>query len=172
MLKPILKPMRIEQIQDIQSVQGDDASMPSSRPASQPRPQERSHTTVLRVARVVNRLVVKLAGTRWLPLYAVIEHHGRRSGKAYRTPVVVRPTGDGFIVPMPWGESTDWYRNVKAAGECVIRWKGRDYPMVQPELIDDPAVAGASFSATERAFITRLRIKHFLRLHYRIEEPG
>jgi hydroxylaminobenzene mutase len=131
--------------------------------ASTPRP----HTAVLSAARVVNPLVLSLAGTRLLPLYGVIEHHGRRSGKAYRTPVVVRPTSDGFIVPMPWGESTDWYRNVRAAGECVIRWKGRDYPLVQPELIDDPAAVRASFGAFERAMMTRLGIDHCLRLRHR-----
>jgi deazaflavin-dependent oxidoreductase (nitroreductase family) len=98
----------------------------------------------------------------------VIEHRGRRSGKVYRTPVVVRPTGDGFIVPMPWGEGTDWYRNVRAAGECVIHWKGRDYPLVQPELVDDPTAARASFNSIERAVITRLGINHYLHLRLRI----
>ena len=127
----------------------------------------RSHAGVRSAARVINPLVLLLAGTRLLPLYGVIEHHGRRSGKTYRTPVVVRPTSDGFMVPMPWGESTDWYRNVRAAGECVIRWKGRDYPLVQPELIDNPAAVQGSFSAFERAMMTRFGIDHCLRLRHR-----
>ena len=120
-----------------------------------------------RATRLFNPLVLFLAGTPFLPLYGVIEHRGRRTGKAFRTPVVVRPTSDGFLVPMPWGERTDWYRNVRAAGECVIRWKGRDYPLVQPELIDDPAAAGAGFGALERALMTRLGIGHCLRLRHR-----
>jgi (hydroxyamino)benzene mutase len=98
--------------------------------------------------------------------------NGRRSGTAYRTPVVVRPTSDGFIVPMPWGERTDWYRNVCAAGECVIRWKGRDYPLVQPELINDPAAARASFGAFEQAMMTRLGINQCLRLRHRNHTSG
>jgi deazaflavin-dependent oxidoreductase (nitroreductase family) len=122
-------------------------------------------------ARIFNPLVLSVAGTRLLPLYGVIEHRGRRSGKAYRTPVVVRPTSDGFIVPMPWGERTDWYRNVRAAGECIIRWKGRDYPMVQPELIDASAAAQASFGAFQQAMMTRLGIEHCLRLRHR-EQQG
>ena len=113
-----------------------------------------------------NPLVLRLAGTRLLPFYGVLEHRGRRSGKLFRTPVVVRPTSDGFIVPMPWGERTDWYRNVRAAGECVIRWKGRDYPLVQPEVIDS-ATAKAAFGAVERALLSRLGIDHCLRLRYR-----
>src|SRR6478672_10189303 len=84
-------------------------------------------------AKLFNPLVLAFAGTRLMPLYGVLEHRGRRSGKTFHTPVVVRPISDGFLVPMPWGETTDWYRNVRAAGECVIRWKGRDYRMAQPE---------------------------------------
>ena len=117
-------------------------------------------------ARVFNRIVLALAGTRLLPLYGVIEHRGRRSGKLFRTPVVVRAAGDGFVVPMPWGEQTDWYRNVRAAGGCVIRWKGRDYQLVEPEIVD-PAAAGAGFGAFERAMMARLGIEHCLRLRHR-----
>ena len=137
--------------------------MSISRSSSSPR----LGRSLLRSAiRPFNRLVLLLAGTRFLPLYGVITHHGRRSGKLYRTPVVVRPTSDGFIVPMPWGESTDWYRNVRAAGECAIRWKGRDYSLVDPEVIGD-AAAAPGFGALERAVMTRLGIRQALRLRLR-----
>jgi deazaflavin-dependent oxidoreductase (nitroreductase family) len=126
----------------------------------------RTPAAVRSAARLVNPLVLSLAGTRWLPLYGVLEHRGRRSGKAYCTPVVVRPTSDGFIVPMPWGERTDWYRNVRAAGECGMRWRGRHYTLVRPELIDGEAAAGAGFGAFERAMIARLRIDCYVRLHH------
>ena len=72
-----------------------------------------------------------------------------------------------FIVPMPWGESTDWYRNVRAAGECTIRWKGRDYSLVDPEVTGDLATAAPGFSALQRAMMTRLGIRQALRLHRR-----
>jgi deazaflavin-dependent oxidoreductase (nitroreductase family) len=116
--------------------------------------------------RLFNAIVLLLAGTRALPLYGVIEHRGRRSGKVFHTPVVVRPTRDGFIVPMPWGEATDWYRNVRAAGECVIRWKGRDYPVAEPEVVDSASVS-SSFSATERAAMRRFGIRQALLLRNR-----
>jgi deazaflavin-dependent oxidoreductase (nitroreductase family) len=125
-----------------------------------------SHGAMRGATRLFNPLVMLLAGTRLLPLYGVIEHRGRRSGKAFRTPVVVRPTGDGFIVPMPWGERTDWYRNVRAAGECVIRWKGRDYPMVQPEVLE-AAAAKDVFSGLLQSGLSRFGITHVLRLHHR-----
>lgn len=157
--------MQTDKIQDSQTVQSERTSIPPS----QPHGQASSHAVVRRLARIINPLVLRLAGTRLLPLYGVIEHRGRRSGKVYRTPVVVRPTGDGFVVPMPWGERTDWYRNVKAAGVCIIRWKGRDYRLTQPELIA-PTAAGKSFSAIARVFIDRLGINQYLRL--RLIGPG
>ena len=76
-------------------------------------PQERKAPRGM--IRLFNPLALRLAGTRLLPLWGVLEHRGRRTGTAFRTPVVVRPVADGFLVPMPWGERTDWYRNVCAA---------------------------------------------------------
>jgi deazaflavin-dependent oxidoreductase (nitroreductase family) len=116
--------------------------------------------------RLFNPLSMLLAGTRLLPLYGVMNHRGRRSGKPFRTPVVVQPTSDGFVVPMPWGESTDWYRNVRAAGECVIRWKGRDYTLVDPEVFDTAAAGKAGFNDFERAAMVRFGITQALRLRH------
>jgi len=87
-------------------------------------------------SKLVNQLVLSIAGTRFFPFYGVIAHRGRHSGKIYRTPVVVRGIRGGLMAPMPWGETTDWYRNVRAARGGVIRWKGRDYPVAQPEIIE------------------------------------
>src|SRR5438270_13401484 len=108
----------------------------------------RRHAPLLGATRIFNKLVLPLAGTRVLPLYGVLEHRGRRSGKVFRTPVVVRRAadGDGFIVPMPWGLGTDWYRNVRAAGGCRVRWKVRDSHLVTPE-VTDPAAAPWAFGA-------------------------
>jgi deazaflavin-dependent oxidoreductase (nitroreductase family) len=118
---------------------------------------------VLNLAKLLNPLVLRLAGTRWLPLYGVLEHRGRRSGRLFRTPVVVRRAPDGFVVPMPWGEGTDWYRNVRAAGGCRIRWKGRDYVLVEPEVIDATA-ARSAFPTVQWAGMRRFGIQQCLRL--------
>ena len=136
--------------------------MSTATPATQPR----QHSGVRIATRLFNPIVLLLAGTRLLPLYGVLQHRGRRSGKTFRTQVVVRPTDDGFVVPMPWGEGTDWYRNVRAAGECVIRWKGRDYALAQPEVID-VAAARDAFSAAQLRYMRRLGITRAVRLHRR-----
>ena len=93
----------------------------------------------------------------------MLEHRGRRSGKLFRTPVVVRPTPDGFVVPMPWGEGTDWCRNVRAAGGCRIRWKDRVYVLTEP-LVVDAAATGATFGEFQRSMMRRLRIRQVMRL--------
>ena len=116
-------------------------------------------------ARVFNWLVLRFAGTRYFPLYGVVEHRGRRSGRSFHTPVVVRPVADGFVVPMPWGERTDWYRNVRASGGCAILWKGRYHQVDRPETVDTRTVMSA-FNSFERAIMSRLGITQCLRLRH------
>jgi deazaflavin-dependent oxidoreductase (nitroreductase family) len=114
-------------------------------------------------SRLFNQLAMLVAGTRWLPLYGVITHRGRRSGNYFQTPVVVRPFKGGFIVPMPWGEGTDWYRNVRAAGECMVRWNGKSYRVSHPEVVDTASVA-EHFGSIQRAALSRFGIVRCLRL--------
>jgi deazaflavin-dependent oxidoreductase (nitroreductase family) len=118
------------------------------------------------VTRLFNPLAMRLAGSRVFPLYGILEHRGRRSGKSFRTPVVVRRVADGFVVPMPWGEGTDWYRNVRAAGAATIRWNGATYQVDRPEVLDTEAARGG-FSSTLQAGMTRFGIRQVLHLHDR-----
>jgi deazaflavin-dependent oxidoreductase (nitroreductase family) len=126
-------------------------------------PAPRARSPFFGLTRVFNKLVMPLAGTRWMPLYGVLEHRGRRSGKLFRTPVVVRPTPDGFVVPMPWGETTDWCRNVRAAGGCGMRWKDRDYVLTEPEVVDT-AATGVAFGEVQRSLLRRFKIRKVMRL--------
>ena len=130
-----------------------------------PAPARRPNAAAPGLTRLFNKAVLLVAGTRVFPLYGVVEHRGRRSGRVLRTPVVARHTADGFVVPMPWGEGTDWYRNVRAAGGCTIRWNGRDYALTAPEVIE-VADGGANFSPFQRAMMRRFGIKQALRLHH------
>jgi deazaflavin-dependent oxidoreductase (nitroreductase family) len=80
-----------------------------------------------------NRLTLTFAGRH---LFAVVRHAGRRSGRAYTTPVVAWPLPDGFIMPLPYGADTDWCRNVLAAGQGTIEWHSRTYTVTWPEVVD------------------------------------
>ncbi len=90
--------------------------------------------------RRLNPAVLGFAGRAGSP-YAVMRHVGRRSGRPYVTPVRVRQTPDGFIVPLPYGREVDWCRNVLAAGSALITWQGMEYPVAEPEVITMAAAA-------------------------------
>jgi deazaflavin-dependent oxidoreductase (nitroreductase family) len=90
-----------------------------------------------------NPLMVRFAGSRWFPLWSKLEHRGRKSGRTYTFPVVAQRTPDGFVIPMPFGEGSDWVRNVLASGSCAVLWKGRRYEAGSPEVIDRAAAASA-----------------------------
>lgn len=85
--------------------------------------------------RTLNPVILGLAGHPTSP-YAVVHHVGRRSGRAYATPVIGRPIPDGFIIPLPYGRDTDWCRNVLATSGCTISWHGHDYAVGEPEILD------------------------------------
>jgi deazaflavin-dependent oxidoreductase (nitroreductase family) len=89
-----------------------------------------------RISRSTNRLALPLAGSRWNPIFSVVEHRGRRSGRAYRTPVAARRVADGFVISLAFGAWVDWYRNLLAAGGGSIRWRGIDHPVSGPEVLD------------------------------------
>ena len=97
---------------------------------------------------VINPAMTPLAGRRhWYA--AQIRHTGRQSGKHYSTPVVACNVSDGIVVPLPYGSSVDWLRNVLAAGDATITNNGRTYHVVQPKVID-AATAEPQLSAWKR----------------------
>jgi deazaflavin-dependent oxidoreductase (nitroreductase family) len=97
---------------------------------------------IRRLARAVEPIVGPLAGTRWFPLWAILHHTGRTSGKAYATPIVAFRTADGFVIPLPFGDATQWARNLFAAGGGSLQFAGRRYEIAAPEIVDREAVAG------------------------------
>jgi deazaflavin-dependent oxidoreductase (nitroreductase family) len=142
--------------------------MEKSTAASKPqavRAINRAAHALLRVGtRHLNPLMLSLAESR-LSMLAVIHHRGRRSGRSYATPVSARPTVDGFVISLTFGEQADWFRNVQAAGGCVIRWKGVNYPVIKPEVVDW-ATARSAFSPVERVLVPLIGIEHFVRLRH------
>jgi deazaflavin-dependent oxidoreductase (nitroreductase family) len=104
-----------------------------------------------------------LAGKRWNPVFAVVEHRGRSTGRAYRTPVAARRTADGFVISLAFGSQVDWYRNIVAAGGGIIRWRGVDYRVGAPERTS-PVEAFAAFHPVQRFFMRIAGIDGFIRV--------
>src|SRR3954447_7833194 len=104
-----------------------------------------------------------LAGRRWNPIFALVRHRGRRSGRAYQTPVAARRLADGFIIALAFGAQVDWHRNLEAAGGGVIRWRGRDYQVTGPETIDADEALPA-FDPVQRLFLRLAGIDSYIRV--------
>ncbi len=115
------------------------------------------------LTKVFNPLAMPIARLGLIPVWGVVRHTGRRSGRRFDTPIAVIGTPDGFVIPLPWGDGTDWCRNVRAARGGVVRWHGHDYEVRDPEVIDR-ATAGPAFPAPLRALLPRLGIERFLRV--------
>jgi hypothetical protein len=69
------------------------------------------------------------------------------------------------VIPLTLGEQANWFRNVQAAGGCEIRWKGANYPLIDPEVVDW-ATARSAFSPVERVLMPIIGIEQFVRLRH------
>ena len=104
-----------------------------------------------------------LAGTRWFRLWAVLHHVGRTSGRAFATPIVALPVRDGFLIPLPFGDQTQWLRNLQAADDAGLRHAGHDYVIDMPESVELDAVA-AELAAPIRFAAGRFGLHRFVRV--------
>ena len=105
-----------------------------------------------RLSRFTSPLTLPLAGKRWNPIFAVVEHQGRRTGRRYEAPVAARRTAGGFVISLAFGAQVDWYKNLLAADGGTIRWRGRAYRVTEPERITS-ATALAAFNPVQRLFL-------------------
>ena len=98
--------------------------------------QPRRSLPVRWLAKAVEPIAKPMAGNRWFPLWAILRHTGRTSGKPYGTPIVALRTKGGFLIPLPFGDATQWAKNLFAAGGGSVRFGGREYRIAQPRILD------------------------------------
>lgn len=79
--------------------------------------------------------------TPWLPGLGTLEHVGRKSGKRYRTPLLVFPIRDGFVVLVGYGLESDWLKNVFASGQAVLRKRGESIALANPRVLSKAEAA-------------------------------
>ena len=120
----------------------------SSEATTRERERQARRTTLMHAG---NRVVRQFAGRH---VYALLAHRGRRSGRPYATPVVAWLVPDGIVVPLPYGVTTDWYRNVRAADGCEVQLHGRWYAATTPQVI--PRTAAVTYLAPAVRTLTRL----------------
>jgi len=124
-------------------------------------PAPRRPSLMRRISIATIGLARPLAGRRGFPLWAVLQHRGRSTGTVRRTPVVARRTAHGFVIPVPFGPSTQWTQNVLAAGGATVTWKGRDWRVANPRVVgfDEGATA---LGAVQRSIARRAGIVTYL----------
>ena len=89
---------------------------------------------------VTNPRVMRSAGTAGTQT-SVIEHVGRRSGKTYQTPIDIIETTTRMLIALPYGDRTDWLRNVLDAGSATVVARGERIRVERPAVVATAAVA-------------------------------
>jgi deazaflavin-dependent oxidoreductase (nitroreductase family) len=109
---------------------------------------------------VTNRISSLFAGR--LPGFGILTHVGRKSGQAYRTPVNVFRTPDGFMIALTYGREAHWVQNVLAAGGCQLETGGMSYQLSAPTVVHDPS--RARFPLPVRIILRIIGATDFVRL--------
>ena len=122
----------------------------------------RTRRVIRAIARVVNPLVLRIAGRRHMPILGIVHHRGRTTGRRYATPLGVRPAaGGGFVIPLTFSQASHWYQNIQAAGSCIITYQGADHTLTAPVLVDR-ATAGPAYPRYERLALRLLGINEYV----------
>ena len=80
----------------------------------------------------LNRVTGQMARAGHGP-FSLIRHVGPKSGRTYETPVILVQVPEGFIAELTYGENVNWYRNIVAAGGCVVVHHRREYRVTHIE---------------------------------------
>lgn len=113
--------------------------------------------------RTLNPLALRLARSGRGP-FSLIRHRGRRSGRAFETPVILaedRDDVDALVAELTYGDQVNWYRNIVAGGGEVVH-RGRTYRIMAVERLSRDE--GLRAFAGPRAVILRILRRHEFRL--------
>lgn len=92
---------------------------------------------------------------------ATIEHIGRHTGVVHSTPVHPTFVDDRVWIPLPYGEASQWAKNVIVAGHCRLRAHGTVYELDEPQIVpatDDPKLAKTATQVADWLGIEYLRL--------------
>lgn len=116
---------------------------------------------------VVNPVLRHLAGHG---PFVEVEHIGRRSGTAYRTPLMAFRSGSAVTIALTYGPHVDWLRNVRAAGGCRMHLGRQLLTLGAP--VDLSEQDGLSrMPAGPRQLLPVLGCHDFVELPVRAERP-
>lgn len=100
--------------------------------------------------RITNPVQRMWAG--WAPSYGILEHVGRRSGKHYRTPLMVFNTAEGVAIMLTYGPDRDWLKNLTAAGSATMRRHGATFTVSEPRVVSRSQAAAQVVGGMRQVF--------------------
>ena len=117
----------------------------------------------------LNRATLRAARSGRGP-FSLVRHVGRKSGKVYETPIMLARRPDGFVAELTYGPQVDWYRNIVAAEECDILYRGRTHHIdrVEPCSVGD----GLAAFGNPRAIVLRILHRREFRILHEADAPG
>jgi deazaflavin-dependent oxidoreductase (nitroreductase family) len=119
--------------------------------------------TLRKLTQVTRPLAMRSAGTEKSST-SVVRHVGRSSGRDYATPVVAVDHDGGFLIALPYGERTDWMKNVLASGSAIVVNHGHSYGVDQPKVIS-MTDATQYFGPKEQKLHRRFAVDSCLQVH-------
>jgi len=102
---------------------------------------------------------------------SIVRHVGRRSGRAYETPVIAARHGDSFLIALPYGGRTDWLKNVLDKGSATIVTNGHTYEVERP-LVIPITKATSYFRLREQRMHRQFHVESALQVRQRGEAHG
>ena len=98
-------------------------------------------TVVRPMTKALNPLMGKFAGRRHFRMAAELHHVGRRSGKEYVTTVGARLDESRFIIPLTFGNRSDWAVTSEPPGTAGSGWVVRITKSASPSFWTRPTPA-------------------------------
>lgn len=77
------------------------------------------------------------------------------------------PAAYVLLIPLTFGSTSDWCRNVLAASGCTITFKGHEYATDQASVVNDISAGqelNSAFGPVMRLFLHAQGTREFLRL--------
>lgn len=117
----------------------------------------------------LNRATVRLTRAGRGP-FALVRHVGRKTGRAYETPLLLIRYGDAFVAELTYGPGVAWYRNVVAAGRCTVLLRGVEHEI--DRIGPCPPEAGLRAFGQPAAVVLKLLRRNEFRLLHRACRDG
>jgi deazaflavin-dependent oxidoreductase (nitroreductase family) len=102
--------------------------------------------------------------------FSLIRHVGRKSGRPFETPVILARLGPDFVAELTYGPQVQWYKNIVAAGGCVVVYEGQEYAVDAIEPCS--AQAGLDAYGKPESLILKLLKRTDFRLLHTIRESS